>query len=525
MKSLISEFKTSMESHCSQLGLTCITGMHMGAKLVSMETGEVLSLQQIQSAVTSENEAVIVKDTSTGLVKPGSSTRLSLPSGITQQVPPNYFVDLTTGHVLPISGNIHYSPASLQLVLTREPPDASPATSEPLIPFIPYPLNPETREPVDTGLEELENPSQLKLGGPMKDPITGLCVPTCGVTIHPRTRSLLPVGGAYHDPITGLLVPIEIGAIMVDPDTTLPVPILSVGFHPHSGKIVPVGGSTLLSGGERKTLLVGQQFTDPLSELQLRVTSAGFGIEKNELVPLSGDHQTFLDCAELSLQAKLLDSLVILHDLTKTAGKQQESLLYEKFAEVDKIYSKLTQSQSNSQLYSLKTLHILLQRISCCEKLSQTGGNTCLMEYRPTGQLLPLLLGYSIPDPTSNNMMVPVLDFHVSPITGMGETIAGTMESAKGRGRVPITVGEQMYSEAVGGVVPVVGARRSVESGVVVPVPQDPGVFSRVGRRQVKRETVSVMFVNSIEVMLMQCKAVVGGNTLGIEYVIDLVMD
>ena len=492
MKSLISEFKTGMESHCSQLGLTSVTGKHTGAKLVSMETGEVLSLQQIQNAITNENESVVVKDASTGLIKPGPSTRLSLPSGITREVPPNHFVDLTSGHVLPVNGNVHYSPVSLKLVLTRDPPSVPPAKSEPLIPFIPYPMNPETGEPIETGLEVLDNPSQLKLGGAMKDPSTGLCVPICGVTIHPRTKSLLPVGGAYYDPITSLLVPIEIGGVMIDPATTLPVPILCVGFHPHSGKVVPVGGYVVPFGEEeRKTMLVGEQLTDPLSGLPLRVSSVVFSHEQNELVPSSGDYQTFLDSAELSMEVKLLDSLVILQDLAKTASKQEESLLAEKFAEVEKLHSHLTHSRHSAQLHSLKTLHSLAQRITSCEKLSQTGGSPCFMEYKPTGQPLPLLLGYSIPDPSTEGVMVPVLDYQVSPITGMGEPIAGTMESVDGRGRVPITVGERMYSEAVGGVVPVVGARRSAENGVVLPVPQDLGEFGRMGKRRVDRETVS----------------------------------
>ena len=69
------------------------------------------------------------------------------------------------------------------------------------------------------------------------------------------------------------------------------------------------------------------------------------------------------------------------------------------------------------------------------------------------------------------------------------------MESVDGGGRVPITVGGRMYNSVGGGLVPVVGAIKSSESGVVVPVPQDAAVFRGRGQGHVDSGMVSCMSV------------------------------
>ena len=54
------------------------------------------------------------------------------------------------------------------------------------IPYIPYPVNPNTGRPVNTHLKALERRSDLKYGGAVSDEKTGLHVPICAVTIHPQ---------------------------------------------------------------------------------------------------------------------------------------------------------------------------------------------------------------------------------------------------------------------------------------------------------------------------------------------------
>ena len=383
-----------------------------------METGQLVSVQQIQEALTNINESVAIRDITTSLVKPGTSTKISLPSGSTKEVLPNNFIDLNTGSVLPIRGNVFFDPVSHKIVTIYNPPDISPDNMQPLIPFIPYPLDTETSEPLDIGLEPLEYASQLKLGGAMKDATSDLCVPICAVTIHPQTKSLLPIGGIYSDPVTGLLVPIRIGAITIDSNTMKPVPILGIDIHPQTGKIVPIGGSSTLRG-ELKTLLVGENFIDPLSELPAIVASAALSNDEIGLTPVAGSYQKFLDSTELDWQARLFDNLTVLHNLTETPpNEQNKSKLAEKLEKIETIHSKLTHAQSISRAHSMMLLHELQQRIVSCGNLTRNGGSPCYMEHKPTGQPLPLLLGYPIIDPLDNTS-VPVLDYEISSITGM----------------------------------------------------------------------------------------------------------
>lgn len=109
-------------------------------------------------------------------------------------------------------------------------------SEEPYIPYLPYPTNPHTGEPVKTKLQPIENKSDLRHGAAISDPACGLKVPILGMTIHPKTGLVLPIGGIHTDPVTGLPIPIEIGSIMVDPNGGQPVPILSVAIDQETGR-------------------------------------------------------------------------------------------------------------------------------------------------------------------------------------------------------------------------------------------------------------------------------------------------
>lgn len=61
------------------------------------------------------------------------------------------------------------------------------SSSEVLIPYIPYPLNPETGVPVKTALVSVEKRSDMRLNGKMICSKTGLPAPILGMTIHPET--------------------------------------------------------------------------------------------------------------------------------------------------------------------------------------------------------------------------------------------------------------------------------------------------------------------------------------------------
>ncbi len=414
LTTLTDGLKAMLASRSSHLGLN---GKRGGARLVSMETGQLLGLQEIHDALASNNVGVVYTDPSTGLVCPGSSTRISLASGKTIEVPPNHYIDINTGHVLPIRGNVYFDPLTRKIITVQSPPDISLEELRPLIPFIPYPLNAMTGEPLDVGLIPLDNAHQLKVGGAMMDSSTGLCVSLSAVTIHPRTKTLLPIGGTHFDHVTGLLIAMEMGSLMVDPVTESPVPIVGIDFDPLTGKVVPIGGSLIIQE-EQKILLIGEDFIDPLSELPVNLGSAMFDSSNNNLVPVSGNYQSFLDGIEMGWHAKLIDTLVSLHGLVENAPNiQQKSLIAEHFEKVETIFAKVAQARSNAQIYSIKTILRLRQQLVSCAALAESGGSPCYMEHRATGQPLPLFLGCHVNDPLEG-MSVPILDYEISSVTG-----------------------------------------------------------------------------------------------------------
>lgn len=67
-------------------------------------------------------------------------------------------------------------------------------SEEELIPFVPYPLDPKTGQPIKTTLPTVERRADLRLGAPIFDVKTGLSVPICAVTMHPTTNQVSPLG-------------------------------------------------------------------------------------------------------------------------------------------------------------------------------------------------------------------------------------------------------------------------------------------------------------------------------------------
>lgn len=81
-----------------------------------------------------------------------------------------------------------YDPLASRLVFTADSTNADAASSaEALIPYIPYPTNPETGVLVKTSLSIVERRSDMRLAGRMICGRTGLPVPILGMTIHPET--------------------------------------------------------------------------------------------------------------------------------------------------------------------------------------------------------------------------------------------------------------------------------------------------------------------------------------------------
>lgn len=509
LDSLLDRLLSSLSEECQQRGANSVFGQFVGAPLVSTETGEVISTQQVEDAVVSGDESIVIKDTATGLLIPGPSARMKLPDSSAGMVPPNHTIHPRTGRVVPMEGNICFDPISQIMVFTSDvsSKDGIPIREEPLIPFVCYPLSIETGQPVETGLTVANKPSDVRLGGTMKDPFTGLHVPICAVTIHPHSNSILPVGGIHRDPLSNLPVPIEIGSMMLDPLTDRPVPILGVHIEPHSGQVVPTGGSIATIEYDKpiqKTILIGERFTEPLSQLPKRITSVYVEVENGELIPAHGGYSALLDTDELSQEKAVANSLQYIRDLMcamshSEPGEQLRTNLQEEMAKFDASCKDLMASRSWNQTHYLQSVHRLHLKREASDQVAFNGGSPGYMEFKPTGQPLPLLVGMAIPDPAGMGIQVrnkerfflrlfckqqshcelllltfqvPILGYEVDPISGTAEPLAGTMESAQGDGTIPITIGEQAYDQASGQLAPVNGIRKNPETGVAIPVIQ-----------------------------------------------------
>ena len=90
-----------------------------------------------------------------------------------------------------LTGNVGYDPVSSRLVFTTDSPNGEASNShDHLIPYIPYPINPQTGQPTKINFSTLEKKSDMRMNGPMSDPETGQTVPILGMTIHPETGLL-----------------------------------------------------------------------------------------------------------------------------------------------------------------------------------------------------------------------------------------------------------------------------------------------------------------------------------------------
>ncbi len=510
MHRLVEMLRSDLKSHCAQCGTMSVCNKHVGAPLISIETGEIISKEQLTIAMKNGDENLVMKDPATGLFFPGTSTRMKIANGSSRSIPPNHMINPMTGHVVPIEGNVCYDVTTRQIVFTCDCPHKDDAIDlelrkSPMIPFLPHPLNAETGEPLDIGLKTMEKQLELKLGGPMVDPDTGLVVPICAVTIHPHSHCLIPIGGTHIDPVSNLPIPIELGSMILDPSTNLPVPILGVTIDASDGRIKPIGGSistqdTDTISATQKTILIGDNATEPLSQLPVRITSAVAGIEDDHytLEPAFGGYQTYIDSAELKHNSMLIKMLIYLQDLVRASdGNRDEQVSFSNEARnVHALYEKILSTRMGNQTYHLTHLHSLLMKKDRSDKLASTGGSPGYMEFKPTGQPLPLLVGQFIPDELEG-VQVPVLGYEIHPVTGILEPLAGTFESAHGGGRIPIMIAEKVYDESMKGLAPICGAKRNPESGVVVPIVQEPLCLIQARKKTVAKSVVRLSYIGN----------------------------
>lgn len=279
-----------------------------------------------------------------------------------------------------------------------------------------------------------------------------------------------PIGGCHADPVTGLPVAIEIGSMMLDPNTGRPVPIVGVTIDPRSGNVIPVGGSPGDSErGDEVPLLLGDSFTEPLSGRPLKVTSARLvdDGEDRELEPIGGGYQYVLDVGELYYEYRVLEALQLLKEAVTGPddldGRQELSML--ETAQKD-----LQRGRSKVMTYLLRNVHDIMRREERCSLLSESGGSPGMYEFSATGQLLPILVGTTMRDPSGTDLEVPILGIDKNHETDTVIPLGGSLEDPGGEGLVAIMIGEKAVDPVTGSLSTICGVKMNQEFGVTEPV-------------------------------------------------------
>jgi len=461
---------------CRHRGVHALTGQFSGATLVSMDTGEEITREKLLDIdgklLSSVNSSIATQDPVTGIISAGMGTRMKQHDGALYVITPNtYCVNPSTGKLVPIQGNIMFNPVLDELVYTVDILTGSNVLLDSLLPYVPYPTNPNTGQPVNTGLKMFKKLSELKLGATMADPLSGINVPVCAVTIHPQTRARLPVGGTYTDPITGIIRPIEIGAMMLNRQHNTPAIIVGIRID-SSGRVLPVGGEVVVNGIS-KPLLLHDQFSEPLSSLTVFCTSASIDSDASTVIQNYGGAQHLLDTNELLSIQEVILAAQKLKEVATSHDIKEEFVFQHAMSNLLQTQRDVSRNVSRNQTLHLQELHRLSLLADEARKLCNTGGSPGFMEYTPTGQLLPVLLGMEITDPAGTGIHVPILNWEQSSQqTGILIPLAGTMECPQGRGTVPIVIGQKALDEVTNELMPIYGVRRKPDTKVVVPSTQ-----------------------------------------------------
>ncbi|XP_064629300.1 uncharacterized protein LOC135488587 [Lineus longissimus] len=436
---------------CEHTGCWGIIGKPMGGQLT--RPGKIERLEKYDLIGTSEGKIIapdlLYIDKATGLIRPRQEATMVTPNGSLQNVPNDAFVHPQTGHVLPVAGNVGYAPISGKLVPMLDYVAAERSMlDEPPIPFVSYPLNHQTGKPVATDLKPISSFASLKYGSLIADPETDLLVPIVAMTIHPKSGLLYPVGGCHKDPITGLLVAIDIGSMMEDPVTGNVCQILGVTIDENSGKVIPVGELPKEIGHDEPLVrgsMVYQHMTDKLVKLR---TAAFDGVT---VVPSCGSYHTLLENVIFKTEQELLDVLAKYSRTLKEPSKSTEHFTSSLTMLKVSIETMLRNLEKAEERYVMDLIHeeyVNNTRLKKVKNLSINGGSPGLYEYTKTGQLLPILVGMTMDDPTGTGLELPILSAVRDRGSGQVLPLATSVKHPETNDPQPITIGQEITDES-----------------------------------------------------------------------------
>ncbi|XP_043935385.1 uncharacterized protein LOC122808494 [Protopterus annectens] len=452
---LILSMSTAVTKECQRLKAWGLLGDGTGARLINKETVQVVTKEELVAPDGSPKTSDLISiDPLTGLLIPNSASVLLLTKESTLAAPTGYAVHPQTGKVLPISGNVGYDSERSKVVFTTDSTTGESYSSDvQIIPFIPYPVCPDTGLPTKTQLKSLRLGCEMKLDGPMQDPVTGIPVPILAVTIHPQTGLVYPVGGTYVSPVTNLVAPIEIGGIMIDKRSNHSVPILGVSLDPFTGDVVPSGG---LQSGSTKPFLIGDSSSELLSGKAIRIQGACLHLGK--MVPCAGGYHALLDAHLLASQNKVIDALKDYRDaaIMGLSLPEDKAMMEQRCMKL--AVEEMEKAATRNFQHIIHNMHNTERQKEVASSLASHGGSLGMIPYPGTECMIPAVAGIEIPDPGGSGMMVPILGVEYDEETNQLMPLAGTMDDADGRGLVPITIGAMAIDATTGETGPVIGA-------------------------------------------------------------------
>ena len=92
----------------------------------------------------------------------------------------------------------------------------------------------------------------------------------------------------------------------------------------------------------------------------------------------------------------------------------------------------------------LRDGHDLVRRLERASVLGETGGCPGMYEFISTGQLLPILIGTDMIDPSGSGLSVPILAADRVRDSGAVIPLGGSVEDPQGDGLMPIMLGEKV---------------------------------------------------------------------------------
>lgn len=118
----------------------------------------------------------------------------------------------------------------------------------------------------------------------------------------------------------------------------------------------------------------------------------------------------------------------------------------------------------------LRNVHDIMRREERCSLLAETGGSPGMYEFSATGQLLPILVGSTMRDPSGTDLEVPILGIDKNREMDTIIPLGGSLEDPGGEGLVPIMIGEKAVDPVTGVLSTVCGVKMNHEFGVTEPV-------------------------------------------------------